>query len=314
MNKTNTGEIEPGLYSDVSMPAYHEIHAVSSSGLSKLKQSPAHLKSYIDDEYEETHALKLGRMVHICVLEPEIWDEKIVCLGDCEATKKGDGEPCTNSAKGVWDETELCGTHSRGLGEPDEDIKTVKQKDYEAAMAIRETILNSMRTRDLVRTDGESEYTMIWEDPDTGLKCKARMDRYSPNVPSGAIVDLKTTRSADPDYFSKKIFDYGYYLQAAHYLKGAQALDLDIKHFVIIACEKKPPYAVRPYRMRDALSDPVEDELFDLYHLWKRCIETDSWPGYPDRLVDISVPGWAEDKMDTERQQIELQLQRLKNE
>lgn len=314
MKKQNTGEqIEPGCYTDVSMSAYHEIDAVSASGLAKLKQSPAHLKAYREEEFEETRAMRLGRIIHTCVLETDLWEKSVTKLGECEEIKKSDDKPCTNDATGVYDGKQLCGVHSRGVV-TDEGVKTVKDSDWKTATGIRDSILDTTVARKMVRTEGESEYTMIWEDPDTELLCKARMDRYSPEVPGGAIVDLKTTRSADPDFFSKKIWDYGYYLQACHYLKGAEILGLDINHFVILACEKTVPYGVRPYRMRDSLTEEAEDELYDLYHLWKRCLDTDTWPGYPDNIRDITLPGWAKEKMEDEREQISIHLRRMKDE
>ena len=307
------GLIEPpeqGVYPDVPMDTYHRWDAASSSQLNKLSKSPAHLRAYRDEEYEETEALSLGRIIHKAVLEPELFEEQFTVLGQCEATK-GDGERCSYSAKYVTpDHEHLCGTHG-SEDQQDESVKTVKEDHMETARGIIDSIEQSDSAKAMLRGAGESEYSYTWVDPKTGVKCKARMDRYSPEVPGGAIVDLKTTRDASPDRFRKDIFNYTYYLQAALYLRGAQALDRDLDHFVIVAVEKKPPYGVQVYRISDALTKEVKGQLNDLLYLYSACMENDEWPGYPDEIRDISVPSWAHDKIEDQRNEIVNHIRRI---
>src|SRR5690606_37624772 len=47
------------------------------------------------------------------------------------------------------------------------------------------------------------------------LRCKGRVDYYDPA--SGVLADLKTTRDASEDAFSRSAWDYGYFRQLALY-------------------------------------------------------------------------------------------------
>lgn len=316
-DKIDVNDPEPGVFEDVPMDVYHEIDAASNTRLSKLRQSPAHLRAYLDKEEEETKALRLGRIIHKAVLEPELFEDQFTVLGACQATK-GSGEPCTNSAKYVTPDGQLCGVHG-DAEDHDESVNVVKDSEMETARGIQESVEQSPPAREMIMKDpGVSEYTMIWEEPDVdGLICKARIDRYAPHVPGdedgpdGAAVDLKTTRDASPESFRKAIFNYGYFRQAAHYLRGAEVLGRELGHFVIVAAEKNPPYGVRTYRVSDGLTDDVIGQLKDLYHLYAACMEHDRWPGYPDKVQDISVPGWAKDKIEDQRNEVVEHLRRV---
>src|SRR5690606_5815050 len=161
--------------------------------------------------------------------------------------------------------------------------------EWDQCMAMREAVAAHPIARKLL--EGEAERSAIWRDPDTGVLCKGRFDEISRSV--GAITDLKTTTDASPEAFSRAIYRYGYYLQAAHYLSGAKALDLPAEFFVFIAIEKDPPYAVAVYHVRGDAIQAGLDELRLLLELYARCEESSIWPGYPAEAVEIDLPPWA---------------------
>lgn len=296
---------EPGVYSDVPMDEYHQWDAASNSQLSRLMKSPAHLKAYREDEFEETKAMRLGRMIHMAVLEPEQFAENYIVLGDCEA-KTNSGKPCSYSASVAREDGQYCGTHDPLDGEEpaDDAPEAVKESEFETALEIAKSVDERQAASSMLEGSGDIELTVVWDDPETGVRCKARYDRYSPDVPGGAIVDLKTARDAEPDQFRKQIFDHGYHRQAAMYLRGASALDYSIDNFVIIAAEKSSPYAVATYRLSDVVTDDVDDQLSQLLNLYQTCKENDLWPGYPDKVQDITIPSWAWDKVESQRNRI----------
>src|SRR5699024_12498176 len=69
-------------------------------------------------------------------------------------------------------------------------------------------------------TGHQPEVSLFWEQD--GVACKGRLDAYRPE--QGIIADLKLVRSAAPNDVRKQISDYGYYIQAEHYLNGMQLL------------------------------------------------------------------------------------------
>jgi hypothetical protein len=139
--------------------------------------------------------------------------------------------------------------------------------------------------------EGEREYSAIWDDPETGVRCQARFDDIARGI--GAITDLKTTTDASPYRFPRTVFDYGYHLQAAHYLRGAKALGIEADSFGIVAVEKEPPYAVAIYQLNAAAIYDGERELRPLLARWAECDAAGAWPGYAEDVVVIDLPAWA---------------------
>lgn len=149
------------------------------------------------------------------------------------------------------------------------------------------------------------------------------------------VVDLKTTDDASLEGFSKSIANWRYDVQHPYYLDGlreaisqsggtlpdeaiAGAAELSAywidketgvlcrcrpdfwrgepNHFIFIAVEKKPPYAVGVYRL-DAESVDLGRAVYraDLKR-YAECKANDNWPGYGDKIQTISVPGWHANK------------------
>lgn len=149
------------------------------------------------------------------------------------------------------------------------------------------------------------------------------------------VVDLKTCEDASLEGFSKSIANWRYDVQHPYYLDGlreairqsggelpeqavAGAAELSAywidnetgvlcrcrpdfwrgqpNHFIFIAVEKKPPYAVGVYRL-DAESVDIGRAVYrtDLKR-YADCLANDNWPGYGDKIQTISVPGWHANK------------------
>lgn len=149
------------------------------------------------------------------------------------------------------------------------------------------------------------------------------------------VVDLKTTDDASLEGFSRSIATWRYDVQHPYYLdglreairqsggkipqaavKGAAELSAywidqatgelcrcrpdfwrgEPKHFVFIAVEKKPPYAVGVYVL-DAESVEIGRAQYrvDLGR-YAECVKADIWPGYGDKIQTITVPAWHANK------------------
>lgn len=296
----------PGVYPGTPMDVYHEWAAMSNSRLSRFARSPAHYVAYIEEPPKETPALKLGRAIHTAVLEPDRWDDLYTTAQGCDAIK-GDGDRCTNS--GVWqtaDKGWVCGIHVKQVEEDqiDRSRAVLSLDDYRTCVGVRDSIQRHSKARGMIEALGDVELSMLWTDADTDVLCKARWDGYAPELPGGAIVDVKSTRDASPRSFEKAIFDFGYHRQGALYLEGARARKLPAKHFVLIAVEKKPPYAVGVYRLTEGALQAGMDHIRPLLRLYKDCVERDEWPAYPDEIRDISIPSWAWSKVDEDIEEI----------
>jgi hypothetical protein len=144
---------------------------------------------------------------------------------------------------------------------------------------------------------GEPEQTLLWQDPQTGVWRRARLD-WLPNPGNGRMIvaDYKTTRSANPAAIAKAVHSYGYHQQHAWYIDGILDLGLAGQDaaFVFVFQEKTPPYLVTPVALDAAAvraGRALNRQAIDTY---RHCIETGHWPGYTDDIPLISLPAWAE--------------------
>ena len=176
----------------------------------------------------------------------------------------------------------------------------MKAGDYDTVEAMASRIVDHPAARMALKHIEQAELTAIWTDEETGVRCKARFDGICPEI--GTVVDLKSTTDASPDAFSRSIYVYKYFLQAAVYLEAANATlpDTHWNHFVIVAQEKDPPYAVAAYRLRDDALIAGRDQMRQLLERYAECVERDHWPGYSEAFVEIDLPYWAWKKLESE--------------
>lgn len=270
----------------MAMDEYHAIDAASNSRLSRLLKSPAHLKAYLNEPPEETTALLMGRAGHCAILEPDDFPARYRCGPD--------GDKRTKAVKEAWDALEA----EVGTG------GVLRRSDYEACLRMRDSVHRSRTAKAMISGSGEVELSYLWEDKESGLLCKARMDRHSPDLPGGTIVDVKTTRSASRREFERTIFSFGYHRQGAFYLEGAKVRKLPARHFVILAVEKTPPYAVAVYRLTEGALSAGEEQIRPLLMRYAECKARNEWPGFPDEVVDVALPDYAWRQIDDELQEV----------
>lgn len=323
---------EPGIYRNVPPEEYHKWHACSNSQISKLLKSPAHLKAYLEDDSDDTSTQRLGRQVHAAALEPDRFDDKYETIGACQGTTNA-GKQCSYNGKVLRMGESYCNTHDplenveykgggwyelpngqcvRGkenLKEFKEEIKEkgpdpISEKNKDICDGIRRSLKNNAAADSLLYGDGDIELTIVWRDPMSGVMCKGRFDRYSDEIPGGAIVDLKTTRNAEPESFKKSVFNYGYHRQGAMYLMGADAVGIDAEDFAILAVEKEPPFGVMPYRLSDVTVRDAGETVQTAIQLWGDCMRTGNFPGYPDTVKELALPAWASDEVESNKDKL----------
>ncbi len=143
-------------------------------------------------------------------------------------------------------------------------------------------------------TAGQSERTIIWQE-DNGVWCRARADWLSDD--RAQIDDYKTTSgTANPETFSRSIFDRGYDVQAAFYLRGLRHLFGVDARFRFIVQETEPPFALSVIALGpDALTLAEKKVLYAL-EVWATCLEIDVWPAYPLQTCYATLPAWEESR------------------
>lgn len=311
---------EPGVYRGVGMEDYLAWGAASNSRLGRLVRSPAHMKAYLEEPPKETPALVLGRAIHAAVFEPEDFESTYRRAEQCVATTSR-GAQC--SRDGTWPLAgggAVCTQHASGF-DLDEDAVTLSTSDHETCESVRAAIEAHPVAAGFLRASGDSEVSIVWDDPETGVRVKGRWDRYLPELPGvrgGTIMDLKTTRDASTKAFERSIVTYGYARQAALYLMGAKALGMDVSSYAILAAEKTPPYALAIYRITENTFGPIPEPGEQAFHMvrhvqallarYGHCMATGDFPGYPPDVRDVSLPDWAWSELDRTTEAAEAEL------
>jgi hypothetical protein len=148
---------------------------------------------------------------------------------------------------------------------------------------------------------GKGEQGLFWQDPDTGIWRRARLD-WLPDADARkrlVVGDYKTCAAGDLTSIPKSIANYGYHQQGDWYLDGVRTLGLGADPaFIFIFQEKTPPYLITPVQLDvNALQAGRElnRQAIDLY---RACSERDDWPGYTGGIETVSLPAWAFRKLE----------------
>jgi hypothetical protein len=271
----------PGLHPNVSHEAYHGryLGVVSKSALDLVNRSPAHYKAWADgddveDEDEESDALLFGRAFHCSLLEPERYAKTFAFEPDFGDCRKKDNKAVRDAWRADHASHELI---------------------PEGAGRAIERMVASVRAHPLagkmVREEGESELTLSWKDEETGLLCKSRADYYVRRL--RMVLDAKSALNASYKAFRRDIPKYRYHVQDALYRAGFAAIEEPIQHFVFIAVEKTPPFAVALYTLdADAIGKGYSAARRDMEKL-AECVASNEFPGYPPGITEIELPEWA---------------------
>lgn len=288
----------PGIYPGVPMADYLAWEAVSNSGVGKLLRSPAHYRASVLEPEGDTDALRIGKAAHKAVLEPDDFERDFYRIpwADPEVYRNKDGSESANPAatKAYKEAVQAAvDTHPGKTG--------LSREEWDAAWAMRASALLHPRLEKVITATGQAELSIVWVDEATGVLCKSRLDWHTPTYAGGAILDLKTTVDASPWAFGGAANRYGYYRQGAMNLRGAEAVGLPVRHFVLAAMEKEArvwtpqglAHGCVLYRLRDEDRQTGNEQINMALALYAECKRTGEWPGYTTDVVDLTLPGWA---------------------
>lgn len=276
-----------GIYSAmaVSELTYHsDLESLSSSGARDLmKDTPAqfhfnrHEPRDPKPQYDFGHAahkMVLGAGGKIAVLDPAIHG----------LTKDGERSKVP-AATAMWKAADAA---ARAQGKI---VVTREQMDVAQRMAGK--VFQHPLAKKLL-TGGQAEHSIYWHDDTTGVRLRMRFD-YLVQLPNGRwiCIDYKTALSADPEYFAKAVFEYGYHCQEAWYRDGLAEIGITDVGFVFIVQQKKPPHQVSVCGIIPEhvdLGRQVNRKAIDLF---AECSKADLWPSYEPTVHQIAMPGWA---------------------
>lgn len=282
---------KPGIYRGVPFDEYASWDAVNSHVLNGLSRTPAHVyHEMTHGGVEPTRSLELGWLVHQAVLEPEAFahfGEGVVVAPKVDRrTKEG---------KRLW--AEFLAAHDGDTIVEADDFEKL-QAQRRKVETIREALHAHPSAGEWLRSQGANEISLVWVDPSTGVICKARVDRVGYLGEWPIVGDLKTARNAARSAFERSVYQYGYHLQAQHYLAGLQALapiadGQPFRRFCFFVVETEPPYCPAVYELDESALVEAEQTRQRYLRTWRQCVEAGTWPGYGDGVDLISLPAWA---------------------
>lgn len=179
----------------------------------------------------------------------------------------------------------------------DAGLTPILLKDYVRAEAIAEAVKDAIAFTpgclEFADPGARSETVLLWQDIG-GPMCRAMLDRLTP---SGTIYDIKTgTRGLGTRTLQNKIAD-GLDMRAAFYIRGLNALNPDLAgrwKWRWIFVEQDEPHEVRIIEA-DAMTLAIGDRKAALaIEIWRECMVTGEWPGYPRHIDRIDYPAKAE--------------------
>jgi hypothetical protein len=261
----------PGIYCDVPFDEYREWSGINQSSLKIAMRSLAHYRHAKDNpEPSDKDCFRFGQLCHAGRLEPVTVLERYVLMPAYETQLTGSYE----KPKASKEYKDLV----RQFQEVNSDKEIVPYDWYMQLCGILRALDANSRARAYLSGDGPAEVSIVWDDEVTGLRCKARLDKWDQT--NNTIPDIKTTIDASDFEWTCRKFRYD--VQGAFYVDGLRTLTGIDHDFCLIAVEKNAPFGCR--------SAPLSDEALDAGRLTYRRIlrrikaaqDYDIWPGYTD--------------------------------
>lgn len=258
---------------------YRAAEGISKSDLDWIAppRTPAHYlaKKLGMIETETTPAMRLGQIVHRAILEPDSADYVVKPAGMNFATKEGKEWRAAQTAPIITAE--------------------------EAKMVVG--IADAVNTHPaakllLAASRGNTEKCLFAED-DRGALRKGRVDALPQD--SNIIVDLKTTSCADAmGGMETSMAKFRYHVQAAYYLDLCNMIEAagQREKFVLICCEKEPPFAVAVYAIDDMAVEAGRLEYQRDLALVRHCEAEDNWPAYSKEILTLGLPAWYQKQIE----------------
>ena len=270
------------LVQGMSSEDYDSLPYVRNSRLSKMGHSPAHYD--LDGKQStqrETASMSFGTLAHCGILEPAAIHERYVCIPPFENHIDAKKPKATKLYKDQVAE----------FRESVAPKEAVDVGEMDRMLGVAESVSRHAN----VFHGGQSEAVLIWQDDETGIWCKARLDYLRED----GVYDLKTTR--DCRDFSRAIGRYGYDRQAAFYLRGCAALGLPADRFQFVVVETEPPYGICVGPLDEETLADGERQVARFLRRVRECEDNNDWPAVVEESPIFKKPRWAMTKQEAAR-------------
>lgn len=271
--RTRKAKVTPPQSVACTFAEYQQIPGVNWSSLKHLMKSPLHYQHNLTQPPADTAAFMAGRLFHTAVLEPDrVPLDYAVFTGPRRAGADWEQFKAANAGRTI-----------------------VKTEEYREALAMRDAV-RAHKAASRILTGGVPERSITWDDPETGIMCKGRLDYLRPD----GFVDLKRTANLDERRFQNTAHDLAYHMQFAFYTRGLRALGMAEPKVWMVAVEGDEPHDVAPFAVDPGAIATGDEKVTELLALLADCTKRKRWPGrYPEETAWF-LPGWAYTEADEE--------------
>lgn len=311
----SNGELIEGIYINMPNDLYHSLPALSSSQLKEFKESPPHYyRRYLSGiEVKRTlqtqRTLDAGTLGHELILEPEDFHNKyfreLLAIDEPDAlhteaqikvelekhnlkttgTKAIKAERLLkhNPNSRVFDDLQRKnrdkeGQQSTAIIEGEEKTLYggklgVDGQVWDSALRIVKSLKNEPQA-DAFINYGLPEVAIISRCPRSGLLLKVKFDwlRFDDET-----ADVKTTRSANPDDFSRQMRSLKYDLQQAFYTYVASLAGIHIRRFLFVAVEYASADYCQLFKIKESRLVKAFEDMHQAKDEFVECKRTGKW-------------------------------------
>lgn len=258
----------------VDLPAaqYHQIKALSASGISILLDECPEVFYYWQNKNDDTdtYATKFGTATHAYILEPELFDLNYVVRGRFQSGIKGKIER---------EQVDMSGA------------KIISPAEFEIIQILGKKFFNNKYIQALLSRTAKNyrEITILWEEEifiegqeePIIVPCKARIDLlFIESFLGTLIIDLKTCDSTNPEKLKISVKKYGYYRQAFWYTYALSQVGYTDNYFIFSFLGKAAPNMIAMHTLNNILLEQGERECMLALEIYAQCLQTNIWPDY----------------------------------
>lgn len=285
--------VKPGIYPDMPMADYLALDALSATPVrTALDECPraGWFKSRLNPERERetSEVMDIGTIAHSVLLEGSTAGVAII--------KREDYKGKTGTVPVGWTNDAIRAARDEARAKGKQPILSEDFADVETMVAVAKDFIGALQHTEpavwrMFQPDGgQSEVTMVWEDG--GMLCKARTDRIAFDF--SIVCDYKTSaQSVQPSRFARtNLSGMGYYFGAAWYRRGINILTGTDPTYLFLCQETAKPHLCSLVGIDAAGMALGEEKVLAGIKLWRECVKTGQWDGYPNRVCYAELPAW----------------------
>lgn len=261
-------DYDVGVHDAIPEDRYHALPGLSSTGIKKMLDAPAVFAQYLAEGEKPRTVFDVGSAAHAKILGV---GSDVVPYPAEHLTKSGNVS--TKAATEAW-----------AAARRAEGLIPVSPDQIAAVDAMAEAVLRHPDAGPLLE-HGMAEVSLIWDDPDTGARCRGRIDYVRTD---SLLVDLKTAEGARPGSWPYKAEDHGYFEQRVHYGNGWQVLTGAEARFLTVVVDKKKPHLVFVAEYDEATCAKAAENVQHAIDAYAKGIATGQWPGLPEGIHRIT--------------------------